>query len=242
VYEEALDADTIDLLRCRHVAATYTPGYATQAVAEYAVGAVLAANRRLVPASRAAAAGACSFAPYLGKQLAGSLVGIVGLGAIGSRVAALARALGAEVAATTLGPSRPRDLGFAIRHRTLPELCAGSDAVVLACRLDDRTRHLVDAAALALMKDDVVLVNAARAGVLHWGDLAAFLRTRPRATAVVDDAGPDTAAGEELRSMENAVLTPHLAFYTADSLRRCTDIAVSNVMAFTQGRHENRIC
>lgn len=241
-YEEALDDEAVAALRERGIAAAYTPGYATQAVAEYAVAAVLAGYRRLVPASRAAAAGDRAFAPFLGKQLAGSTVGVVGLGVIGGRVAALTRALGAEVAATTLHPARPRDLGFAVRSLALDELCSVSDAVVLTCQLDAGTRHLVDAAKLALMKDDVVLVNAARADVVNWDDLRDFLRAHPRATVVLDDVSPDTAAGQEVRCMANAVLTPHLAFYTAESLRRCADIAVGNVTAFAHGRLENRIC
>jgi phosphoglycerate dehydrogenase-like enzyme len=151
--------------------------------------------------------------------ISGRTVGIVGFGAIGQRVARLLKGFDCDV----LYNKRKRlsaedEAAVGATFATMPELLANSDIVSLHCPLTPETTNLIDAEALAAMKRSAILVNVARGGVVVEADLAQALRDGTIRGAAMDvyaiEPLPDDS---ELLTLDNMVLTPHLAAATADT-------------------------
>jgi len=156
---------------------TNTPDVVTDATAECAIGLLLAAARRIPEGEAALRAGAFEgWTPthFLGTQLSGGTLGIVGMGRIGRAVARHARAFDLEILYADKERSPEADAQGA-RHVSLDELLRQSDFVSLHCLLNDETRHLIDAAALAKMKKGAILVNTSRGPVVDEAALAEAL-------------------------------------------------------------------
>jgi len=171
----------------------------------------------------------------MGRELAGKQLGLVGCGAIARVTARMARGLGMTVAA--YDPLLPADhaVWADVARQPLSELLAGSDVVSLHVPLTDSTRNMIDAAALAGMKRDAILVNAARGGVVDETALCEALRAGRLGGAALDvfDREPvDAAAGARFAGVPNLILTPHIAGVTEES-----NVRVSAVTAQAVARH-----
>ena len=176
---------------------------------------VLGLARQLVPESLALRAGG-PWQSSVGRDLAGATLGVVGLGKIGGRVAAVAQAFGMDVVAWRqhLTDERAAEAGVR-RAARLPDLLAQSDVVTLHLVLSDRTRGLVGADELAVMRRSAYLVNTARAGLVDTSALVAALVAGGIAGAGLDvyDEEPLPAA-HLLRTLPNVLATPHLGYVT----------------------------
>ena len=206
----------------RGIAVANVPGSNRHAVAEHAIGVLGVLRRRCAQmdatlrargwdASRALADGA--------GELHGHTLGIIGVGAIGSRVAEIAHhGFGMVV----LGHQRRlADLPSFVAGTALDELLARSDAVVLAAPLNAQTEGLIDARRIALMPRHAVLVNVSRGALVDEAALVAALRTRRIAGAALDVfATQPLPQGHALCGLDNVLLTPHAAGLTVDSMRR----------------------
>jgi glyoxylate reductase len=203
-YAVGIDNVDRDAARERGVVVTNTPGVLTNATAEHTLGLVLALLRRIVEGDRSLRRrDRWEWGPdfMVGEGLEGKEVLVVGPGRIGRRVAELAEALGAR---TT----------FAGRGDDLHPLLPSADVVTLHCPLTAETRHLVDASVLAAMKPTAVLVNTARGQVVDEAALVAALAAGSVAGAALDVFEHEPAVSESLLTMENVVLTPHIASAT----------------------------
>jgi lactate dehydrogenase-like 2-hydroxyacid dehydrogenase len=203
-YAVGLDNIDLDAARAREVVVSNTPGVLTNATAEHAVGLMLALLRRIVEGDRSLRRrDHWEWGPdfMVGESLEDKEVLVVGAGRIGRRVGALVEAFGARVT-------------YAGRHADLRALLARADVVTLHCPLTPETRHLVDAAALAAMKPEAVLVNTARGPVVDEAALVVALRAGALAGAALDVFEREPAVSEELLELENVVLTPHIASAT----------------------------
>jgi glyoxylate reductase len=237
----AVGYENIDLDAARrlgvHVA--NTPGVLTDATAEIAVALALACARRVAEGDRFVRAGRfVGWGPvaHLGHAIYGSSVGIVGAGRIGFRVAAtLRRGFDCEILVhSRRAPEQPdwqRELGA--RFMSLDELLERSDIVSLHCPLSPETRHLIDARALARMKQSAVLVNTARGAIVDETALVAALRAGAIAAAGLDvyEGEPRMAPG--LAELENAVLLPHVGSATHAAReamgRLCADAVITEL-------------
>ncbi len=205
----------------RGVPVTSMPGANARAAAEYAMSALLHLRRGLGANDTLLRREGWHVARAAGSRLGeigGSTLGIVGLGAIGRRVAETAR-LGFGM--TVLGTTRsPRALPEGVEPVPLDALFERSDAVVLACPLTSETRGLVDRARLARMKPHAVLVNVSRGGVVDTGALADALSAGTLGGAALDvfDDEP-LPADSPLFAVPTLLLTPHIAGLTAESSR-----------------------
>ena len=237
----AVGYDNVDLTACRErgVVVTNTPDVLTNATAELAVGLMLAAARRLGEGERLVRAGRWEgWEPgqLLGRELAGAVVGVVGLGRIGTRVAELLRGFDVELLYTAR--SRPADAEerLGARYAELGELLAQADFVTLHAPLTPETHHLIDGRALARMKRGAILVNTARGGLVDADALAAALRDGRLAAAGLDVHEREPEIPAELMELEQVVLSPHLGSATAAARDGMARLAADNVIAVLEGR------
>ena len=230
----AVGYDNVDVGAARDagVIVTNTPGVLTDATADLAIALMLAVTRRLGEGERlirARTPWAWSIDFMLGRGLRGKTLGIVGYGEIGRATATRARAFGMEVIHTRRSP------GDEPGRVELGELLERADVVSLHCPLTDATRHLIDAAALARMRDDAYLVNTARGPVVDEAALAAALRDGVIAGAALDVFEREPEVHQDLLELDNVVLVPHLGSATVETRTAMAELAAANVVAVLAG-------
>lgn len=227
--------DHVDLKYCeeRGIKVQNCAGYATTAVAELTFGLLLDLCRNIGKCDTAARNGGTK-AGLIGFELEGRTMGIVGTGAIGTRVAKLAAAFGMDVIAYSRTPGKVAG----VRYVSLEELLAQADVVSLHVPLTDETRGMIGAEELALMKKTAVLVNTARGPVVDTKALADALNSGRIAGAAIDvfDAEPPLDADEPLINAKNTVVTPHVAFATDESMIKRAEIEFRNIAEFIKDK------
>jgi glyoxylate reductase len=216
----------VEALRRHGVAVSNTPGVLDAATADLTWALILATRRRVVEGDRRVRAGEWtgSWADgFLAEELAGSTLGIVGLGRIGSAVARRAEGFDLRVLSTRRTGGTP-----------LEELLSESDIATIHAPLTDETRGLIDAHHLALLRDGACLVNTARGEIVDEDALVAEL-VSGRIRAGLDVFAHEPHVPEALLSLPNVVLTPHLGSATRQTREAMTRIVVDNVLALERG-------
>jgi lactate dehydrogenase-like 2-hydroxyacid dehydrogenase len=206
-YGVGVDNIDLDAARARGIVVANTPDVLTGATAEQAIALMLALLRRVVEGDRMLRRGGewrFSVEFMLGESLDGKVVAIVGAGRIGRETARLAEAFGA----TALFVGRGDSLEHALRR---------ADVVSLHVPATPATRHLIDAAALEVMKPSAVLVNTARGSVVDEAALVRALQSGQIAGAALDVFELEPTVSPELLELENVVLTPHLGSATRET-------------------------
>jgi hydroxypyruvate reductase 1 len=232
-----------------------TPGVLTETTAEMAVALTFAAARRVVEGHRYMASGEfAGWLPtlFLGRQLYGGTLGIVGPGRIGRAVARML-VEGHKMDLVYYGPHASEELEAFMadyarflsargerpvacrRAATLEELLSAADVVSIHAVLNDRTHHLIDAARLAQMKEDAILINASRGPLVDEAALVSHCRAHPdfRAGLDVFEREPATAPG--LLDLPNVVAVPHLGSATSWTREGMAALAAGNVAAVLRG-------
>lgn len=199
------------------VPVTNIPETVTDATAELAIGLMLAVSRRIgemnLRLRREDSVNLFGMGRYMGNTLRGRTLGIIGCGRIGGRVAEMAKALGMRV----LAYSRRPVPAHVAEYTDLPTLLATADVISLHCPSTPETRHLLDAAAFAQMKDGALLINTARGAVVDHDALADALRSGKLAGAGLDVFPEEPRIPAELLAMDNVVCTPHVGTNTAQT-------------------------
>lgn len=222
------------------VAVAQAPGRNAAAAAEYAVGLMLAALRRIPLADSELRAGRWrgDFYEYgeAGLELDGATVGLVGYGAIGRIVARVLRAFGATVLVADPYTDRATADTDGVRLVELDELLRSSSVVSLHARLTDETRGIIGADEIARMAEGTVLVNSARGGLLDYGPLPDALRSGKLGGLALDVYDVEPPPGDwPLHTAPNVVATPHLAGATRETAQRAARIAAGEVGRFLRG-------
>lgn len=220
--------NTIDLdaARRRGVAVANTPGANAPAVAEHTLLLLLAALRHL-PVYDAATRRGLGWAvdPALADhtgEVAGRTIGLVGFGAVARRLEPALTALGARVLHTARTPDGSGWL-------PLDDLLGIADVISLHLPLTGQTKGVLDARRLELLRRGAVLVNTARGGLIDQPALVDSLRRRHLGAAGLDVFADEPIAPDDpLLTLDNVVLTPHVAWNTPETLRRCLDVAFEN--------------
>lgn len=235
--------DHIDTKGCKEkgIMLCNAAGYSNQTVAELVIGMAVAGLRNVAKADRLVRKGGTS-AGIGGREICGRTVGIVGLGKIGMKCAALFQAFGARVIAYNRSQSEEA-AAMGIEYRTLDEVLSESDILSLNLPLNDETRGFINAERIAKMKPDAVFINCARGAIVDNEALAAALNEDRLGFACVDvfDMEPPIPSDYPLLSAKNTLLTPHQAFISEESMLRRADIVFQNVYAYLAGTPEN-IC
>ncbi|MFJ7908489.1 2-hydroxyacid dehydrogenase [Kitasatospora sp. NPDC096204] len=238
VANHAVGYHNVDVAACaeRGVLVTNTPGVLTTATADMAWALLLAATRRLGEGERLLRSGApWTWAPnfLLGLELAGTPLGVLGMGRIGQAVARRARAFDMPVSYHNRRELPPEQAEGADR-KPLEELLATSTVLVVTCPFTAETRHLLDARRLALLPRGAVVVSMT-AGVVDEEALAAALESGALFAAAVDNFEREPAVPSALLAQERAVLAPHLGSATVRTRQAMGGLAVDNVLAVLGG-------
>jgi glyoxylate reductase len=238
----AVGFDNVDVAEARRrgVEVTTTPDVLSEATADLAWALLLAAARRLGEGERLVRAGEWKGpAPtqLLGQPVGGRTLGIVGMGAIGRAVARRARGFSLPVVyfnRNRVPVEVEQELGA--RFVALDELLSTADYVSLHAPLNDQSRHLIDAAALARMKPTAVLVNTARGALVDEVELVRALRERTIAAAGLDVYEREPLLADGLAQLDNVVLSPHVGSATTDTRGAMVRLCIDNVVAVLAGR------
>ena len=223
--------DHIDLAYCREhgIKVQNAAGYSTTAVSELAVGMMLDLLRNIVTLNEKIRQGG-SRGTFLGRELRGKTVGIVGTGAIGTATARLLVAFGAKVVAWSR-TERPEVKALGVEYMPLDDLLRQSDIVSLHVPLCDETRGLIGERELALMKPTALLVNTARGPVCDIAAVGRALIDSRIAGAAFDvfEHEPPLPIDHLLLSTNRCLVTPHVAFATEESFAARADIVFGHV-------------
>jgi len=228
--------DNVDLTAAATagVAVTYAPGESDVSTAEHTLALALAASRRIPALDRDIRAGGWDRAP--GRELAGNTWGVIGYGRIGQRTAALARAVGMHVLAHDALPDRERADRGGVQLVGLETLLERSLIVSVHVPLTPGTHGLIGAAELALMRQDAILVNTSRGGIVDEPALVEALRSGAIAGAALDVREHEPpGAPDPLVTLDQVVLTPHVAAMTAEAQERVIERIVRDVRAVLAG-------
>jgi glyoxylate reductase len=224
----------------RGVVVTNTPGVLDDATADLTLALILAVTRRVAEGDRLIRAGGpwtWGVAFMLGTDQRGKLLGIVGLGGIGRRVAARARAFGMRIVYHSRRPA-PAEAVAELEAERVPmeRLLAEADVLSLHCPLTTETHHLIGAAELAAMKPTAVLVNAARGPIVDERALADALTAGRIAGAGLDVYEQEPRIEPRLLELENVVLTPHLGSATVETRTAMAELAARNAISVLRGQ------
>lgn len=230
----------VDEARSRGIAVGNTPDVLTDATADMAVALLLAAGRRLKEASdQVRQGGWLTWEPtgLLGTDLVGRTVGILGMGRIGMATARRLRfGWGMKVLYHSRSPKPEAEDELQAERVSLDELWRRSDFVSVHTDLNDQTRHLVNADAMAAMKSTAVLVNTSRGDIVDQDALADALRQGQIAAAGLDVTSPEPIDSRHpLVSLSNCLIVPHIGSATPQTRTAMADIAVDNLIAGVTG-------
>ena len=248
--------DNIDLAaaKANGVTVTNVPAYSPNAIAEFAVTQLMQMLRQTRIYRQKFAEQDYRWAPYISKELRSMTVGVVGTGRIGRAFIQIVQGFGAKVVA--YDPYHNPELEKAgLYVDSLPELFAKADAISLHMPATDQDKHIIGQEALAQMKDGVYLVNTARGSLIDTKALIKALKSGKVAGAALDTYEDETPifnhdlrnqdltdeTFKELISLDNALITPHIAFYTETAVQNMVEISLDSAKAVLKNGQANTI-
>ena len=221
----------VDAAKRQDIKVSNIPTYSRQSVAEHAFALLLATNRKLLLADQEARKGKRDyFAPFLSSELYGKTLGILGLGSIGSWVAQIGHGFGMQV----IGTSRTMKNLPNVRQVSLTELLMNSDCLMVCVDRNESTKGMLSREKLSMMKKTAFLVSVV-SGICDEHALADMLAKGSLAGVGIDALGKESP----LLHSENSVFSPHIAWYTQDTLDRLISIMTKNVEQFILGKPQN---
>lgn len=237
----AVGTDNIDVDACteRGIRVGNTPDVLNGATADMAIALLLAAARRIPEGMTYVREGRWRrWEPelLLGAEVHGSTLGIVGMGRIGTEIARRGLGFGMRVLYHNRHRRPEIEAQLGTLYRSLDELLAESDHVVLSCPLTEETYHLIDAQALDRMQPTATLINIARGPIVDPRALEHALRTGQIFAAALDVTEPEPIpADDPLLALPNCLIVPHLGSATVQTRKAMADLAVDNLLAGLRG-------
>ena len=232
-----LDHIDMDFCREHHITVQYAAGYSTTAVSELAVGLMLDVLRRITSLDAATRQGQGRGA-FLGRELRGKTVGVVGTGAIGTATIRLLLAFGCKVIA--YNRSRHAEVEkMGVEYTDLDSLMKQSDIVTLHVPLNAETQHLISRERIAMMKPTAILVNTARGNVVDIPALAEALSSHSIAGAGIDvyEKEPPLASDHPLLTAPNCICVPHIGYASREAFDIRADIVFDHVRQYLDSIH-----
>lgn len=242
-YSVGMDGVPAERARELNIPVTNVAGYCTEDVADHAIALMLAAQRELLHFATTSAAGDWDARNqpqlYRIRRLSTQTVGVIGVGRIGSTVAQKARGLG--MATVGFDPFVTPTAHADMRMVSMDQLLAQSDVVILCCLLNEQTRHIIDAEALAKMRPGSILVNVARGGLVDEEALIAALHDGPLRSAALDvrEVEPARATGDPMLEVPNVLLTQHVGATSVEAWEDIHRIASERVLELLSAKRED---
>lgn len=257
--------DHIDLNYCkeRGIEVVNVPKYGEATVAEYTFGVLLSLARHIMQARTDMKNNFVRMNEYIGFDLYGHTLGIIGTGAIGRHVAKLARGFGMEVLAYDLYPNEEFQRIYNINYVGLDELYKNADVVTLHAPATKENYHLLNDEAFKKMKDGVIVINTARGSLIDPEALYRALAAGKVKAAALDvlenedfiihddiilksqdipmDFAMNTIVNARLMQMKNVLITPHIAFNSVDAVHRILHTTLENINYFCAGQVHNSV-
>jgi len=239
ISRHGVGVDNVDIEAAteRGTVVTYTPGANADSVAEHTFALLLGLVRKICLADGSTREGRWGSSEFMGFELVGKTLGIIGLGAIGSRVAKRAMAFEMDVVACDPYVAEGRASALGVKLVDLETLLRSSDVISLHASLTNETRHILSTRELEMMRRTAVLMNAARGQLVDEEALIQALRS-----GTISGAGLDAFQSEPLPAdhpftkMRNVLLTPHIAAFTLEALTRGDKILAMDMAAVLMGR------
>ncbi len=237
----AVGVDNIDVKACtqRGIPVGNTPGVLTESTADLTMAIMLAVARRIPEASQDARQGrwkTWSPAGWLGKDLAGATLGIIGMGKIGQAVAQRAIGFGLKIIYADASPNLMAEKNLGAVRMTIEEVLQQSDIISLHVPLTEQTRGLINAKALRMMKPSAILVNTSRGAVVDTEALTKALQEKWISAAALDVTDPEPLPpSHPLYTLPNCLIVPHIGSATWNTRRRMAELACENLLAGLEG-------
>lgn len=224
------------------------PAYSPEAVAEHTLALALTLNRHTHRAYLRVRDGNFALDGLLGSNLHGKTVGLVGLGKIGMAAARIFKGFGCTVLGAD--PAVPAEFGALGQAVPLGQLLATSDYVSLHCPLTPKTRHMIDAAALANMKTGAMLINTSRGGLIDTAAVIRALKSHQLGALAIDvyeqeselffhDRSADIIGDDvfqRLMTFPNVLVTGHQGFFTIEAMREIAQVTLENLTCYVSGQ------
>ncbi len=234
-----LDSIDLEYIRNHDIPFYVNKGVNAQSVAEHTILLMLASLRNLVEINentkrgiwKKQAQGVCT------HELCGKTVGLIGMGAIGRKVAGMLKAFGAEVLYNDVSKMKQEDENaLGIKFSTRKEIIEKSDIISLHCPLTDDTRHMINDRAVNKMKNGVILINTARGGLIDEAALINGIKNGKIAGAGIDVYEKEPVDNSEVLNLQNVITTPHIGGVTYDSFYQMMYQAMRNIEMFDKGQ------
>lgn len=256
------DHINIQATKTRNIPVSYVPTYGSETVAEHTLALMLALSRKLPEAVERTKKGSFSLEGLMGFNLKGKVLGIIGLGNIGKRVAELAKSMGMRILIYSKSRHTEEVGQLGAEEVEMDMLLASSDFITLHIPLNNETDHFINSEKIGKMKRGVYLVNTARGGVVDTAALIDGLNKGIIAGAALDVLEEEKLIKEErelisadypaeqlkrileghiLSHYPNVIITPHTAFYSKEALVDILNITVDNIKAFVAGAPKNLV-
>jgi D-3-phosphoglycerate dehydrogenase/(S)-sulfolactate dehydrogenase len=222
----------------RKIAVANVPGPSNRAVAEHCLALLFSVARAVPAQDRAIRQG--EWKALQGIELGGKTLGIIGVGAISSELAPLARGLGMSVISWSRNNDATRAAAVGSRAVLLDELLGNADVISLHVRLNESTRNMIGPAQFDRMKRGVIVINTARGGLIDEDALVHALNSGQVGGAGLDVFSHEPlVSGHPFRAMDNVVMTPVAAWSTVDASARMINQSIENVAKFLAGTPVN---
>ncbi len=231
----------------RHgIAVTNVPEYASTAVAEYVFGLLLCLVRKIIQADKETRRGMwdahARVTKFVGKELKGKTLGVIGIGNVGEHVAKIAQGFGLKVLAWTRNPSIERATRSGVEFVDLQTLLEKSDFVSVHVPLTKDTSNMISDGEIGMMKDGAVLINTARGGIVNEEALVQALKNGKLGGACLDVFSEEPIQrNNPLLKRDNVIVSPHVAFCTETSLKKLVQTSINNVIDFVNDNPQNVI-
>lgn len=237
IVKHGVGVDNVDIAAAtaRGVPVLRSMGSNALAVAEHTIALALALRKQLPTLDKAMKGGAWPKPTFIGRDIAGAVIGLVGFGSIGKETGRLAAALGMTVLVhDPMAPRAAADCGF--EPIALDALLARADIVSLHCPLTNETRNLIDAHRIGQMKRDAILINTARGGIIDEAALLEALASNRLAGAALDSFSVEPPAPDSpLWALDNLIVTPHVAGVTEGSAIEMAVTAARHIISVLDG-------
>lgn len=244
-YGVGYDNIEVEYAKSKGIMVSNTPSeLSSRAVAEFTTGLIFAVLKRIVEGDEFARGGNMGgWKPeiFLGENLEGKTLGIIGLGRIGCLVAKMARAFGLRVVYNKRNRDCEAEKQFGLEYMSLENLLRESDIVSLHVPLTPETRHLINSRTLELMKDNGYLINTSRGAVVDETALVEYLKKGKLAGAALDVYEYEPEINPELCGLPNVVLTPHIASSVQEVRDEMAIMAGKNIVEALSGRQPTNL-